>query len=265
MATLVESSPSVMGNAQPPLADPRLETLAAMFPEIEKEVLALMLSHHRGNIEAAVSSILDVSAVPSETVQEQDAMMARALQQEQDEQVARAINESLQQELKDEAARQLPARAERAISQVATKGTASVKSLLQRLSAGKAGSSRATSTSTHAVRLLQTTDEPHGGYDTTPLSMPLTSPLSSEYAPPLVATPAASPAPITSSNSPMDAGARYSSRMERARSANSARQLSGRPSTSASSTASLTEPHGHGHGVTPLPTAPAEVPVGELI
>jgi len=257
-----------------PLQDPKIEMLSAMFPDIEKEVVGLVLAHHGGDVEAAVSAMLDVSAPAPVDVSDADAALARSiqddtdtdaelarrLQAEQDEAVAKAVHEELQRELKVEAdarRREMPAQAAANAQKAVTNMSNGAKALLQRLRAGPSAArgGASTSTSTHGVRLLDAAADPSGGYDTAPLSIgAIRSPLDAAYAPPslgAVTTPTAAPAigarlggfggaAASPPGSGSEAGgdvvatsamadgaqpstARYSSRMERARSHNASR------------------------------------------
>eukprot|EP00966_Prymnesium_polylepis_P135812 3138923-Prymnesium_polylepis.1 len=47
--------------AAPP-ASPELDMLASMFPALDAELLSEVLSHHGGNVEQAVSTLLELSS-----------------------------------------------------------------------------------------------------------------------------------------------------------------------------------------------------------
>jgi len=75
--------------APPSAADPKQELLAAMFPEIDKEVLECVLSTFGGDVEAAVGALLDNSQPSNAPAQaDLDEAMARQAQLEIDDQVA---------------------------------------------------------------------------------------------------------------------------------------------------------------------------------
>lgn len=202
------------------------DNLKAMFPDIEAEVLSAVLAHHDGDIARAVSALLDFSAPPDEASlevdqQEQDAKMARCIQQELDAEVARAVQASLEQELQAEAERarerQLPAVAAKTVSSA----TERAKAFLQRVRPGASASQQ----STHAARLL---DAP---LDAATYDM---SPLAATYAPPsITAAPTPTPTPpVAGGGSPLEPTtnpSRYSSRMDRARSANRNRMRTSPP------------------------------------
>ena len=73
-----------------------------MFPEIEADVLEAMLQFHHGDLEAAVSSILDVSHDSQPSQEDLDESVARAIQQQLDEEVARSVHDELQRDLTEE-------------------------------------------------------------------------------------------------------------------------------------------------------------------
>lgn len=200
----------------PTLHDPKVEALAQMFPDIDNEVLALFLSHNGYDIEKAVVAILDSSPPPQE--EDLDAQIAQLMQMEQDEAVARAVHTAIQKELKDEEARQLAARAERAVGQAAAT-TASAASraaskafVLQRLARARAAkllNKGGSSSSTHSARLL---DGAVGSeaYDMSPLTAPLSSrvistPDAAEYAPPALVM--ETPSPPTTTTDPFPSSA----------------------------------------------------------
>lgn len=245
--------------ASPPrLAEPRLEMLKQMFPEIEHDVLQVMLDYHSGDVEQAVASILDTAGPtepdsPAEHATDED--VARALQHQLDEEVAR----NLQQELHAEARAAADARsAQEPIAQAAVamqRVGNMTKSLLQRavrpLSARK--------TSTHGTRLLDGADSADAtpAFDFTPITLPA-------YQAPPAATEALPVADISDGASEVAAApssaARYNARLDRARSANS-----NRASMSRTSQANASSPPLAPLVASPLVATAPHVPEGELI
>merc|ERR1719399_2302536 len=245
------------------LADPKLEQLKQMFPEIEMDVLTVMLSFHNGNVEETVAAILDAGPpeASAATQEDLDAVVARGLQEEMDAEVARSVHAEMQAEDEARRAQDPTVRAAVAVEKAGTMAMKGAQSLLQRpirpLSARKS--------TTHAVRLLDAPADDSGAsaaFDFTPLQLPAYTP---NYAPPASQAPAsqAQPAPDISDDDPFAQPepatepsnvSRYSARLDRARSAN---QLRARTSSYAGEQAASP----------PQPSTPpaAHVPEGELI
>jgi len=245
MALVQNVAPLTLNNGgQMQLADPKVDTMKQMFPDIESDVLAQLLACNNNNVEAAVSILLDNSSTP----QDNDEQVARSIQQEQDEEVARSVHRSLQDELRlqEDRRRQqqaLPAVAARAMTSAST----SARALLQRVRAGSTNQQRR-ETSTHAARLL---DEPieSVAYDM--------SPLAADYAPPSIMTHGEAPLATSDATS-----TRYSARLDRARNANRERVVSRRQSSSpevAEATIAPLRANGDADSMSSGPT------VGELI
>ena len=226
----------------------KIEQLRAIFPDVEADVLAQLLSYNDHSVERVVSTMLEVSA---EQLQEEvDANVARRIQDEQDEEMAKAVHNSLQQELREEQERrkkqELPAKAARAM----TAASASAKALLQRVRPGSSTSRQ--TTYTHSAPLLES---PLETYDMNPVQVPAGMTI---YTPPLVSTPAEprlNDAVDTSFVMPtVDTGDRYSSRLDRARSANKMRSRTATGSPTADKAP-----------LAPLVALTPAVPEGELI
>lgn len=214
------------------LADPKVDLLAAMFPDVAKDTLELVLSFHQGDVERSVASLLDnineSTDEPAESPagvaarQEQlglDAQVARQEQLEMDAQVAAMVHKQIQEEF----------RAERKSAELGPRALAAVSAFRQRLTARVATRQKR---ETHA-RLLSSDSA------SADVVMP-PSPLVPEYSPPL----AVPPVP-PSGTSPL-----YDSRIQRARQANSVRQSSstrdsklGAVQTAPMATLSSPEPH----------------------
>ena len=240
--------------APPPLQDPKLEQLRAMFPEIEADCLEAMLSFHAGDVEAAVMAILDVPADAPPSQEDADASVARAMQTEIDEELARAVQKQMEDE--DAARRQQEpgVRAAAAVESAAAKAKALMQRAMRPLSArGRSG--------THATRLLDAPEaSDSANFDFSPLQLPT-------YTPPAAMAPPAEPAAADAtqaepsldlSSEPSSAspgGDRYSARLGRARAANqlSQRSLSRLPASEEASPPAAAAP------------ASVHVPVGELI
>lgn len=203
----------------PPLSDPKLETLASMFPEIEQDVLASLLSFHEGDVEKAASALLDMSTPGggSSGVEETDAELARRYaaeadeelarqtQLELDDEVAKALHQELQQELQQE--RQSQSKK----SELGPRAKAAAEALRKRFSTLSTRPKKERS-----MRLL----ESDGASDNfTNLEAPLSSPLQPLYSPPTlsVAPPAthAPPEPLAAASPD-----KYETRVSRAREAN---------------------------------------------
>jgi len=272
MTTLSAQMPgSDRAGIMPPTPhDPKVETLRAMFPDIDADVLASMLAFSNGSVEDACAAILDVAPAVEDT----DAAMARVLQQELDAEVARSVQDDLNKVAEAERAAALAkdptVRAAKAVESAAS----STLSMLKKASARTltaVGARKAAPSSTHGVRLLEasTGDERSDvAFNFSPLQVPDYVPTAlSVPEPPAVQAPAQSslvdvsdaaewgPATTTpattDSASTISAGDRYSSRLDRARRSNAA------SNRSASISLSSSPPAG--------PAATPHVPVGELI
>lgn len=261
--------------APPALADPKVEQLRGMFPELDAEILESMLSFYAGDVEAAAMAILDVPGEdPAQQQQDVDESVARALQAEMDHEVARSVNAELQKELAAEAEakrQQEPAvRAAKAVENAAGRA----KSFLQRALSKKGANS------SHGTRLLDgaadVSDGNGAAFDFTPLSVPayvapaMPAAQVQPYAVPYseatdaaATTTAAPPATLMSEVSSDRSSDRYSARLQRARTANLSRSsivTGGSPAVGTSPSATPPD--------TPLAaplTATPHVPVGELI
>jgi len=179
-----------------------VEALHGIFPDVEGEVLEALLAHF-GDVEQVARNLL-------ETEVDEDALTAQALQAEQDEEVARSLHASIQLELR--AAEQ----AQSAHRRISAPRASTMKALLHLVRLSKVNGS-ATSTSS---RLLDHTDAPDDS---------AYSPIVSTYVPP-IATCVPSSSTYTVSH---DADARYSSRVNRARTANKRRFGTQSPPTEA--------------------------------
>lgn len=244
-----------------PLADPKVDQLKAMFPDIEADVLEAFLASNQGDVERTCMAILDVPTEEAPAQQDLDASMARALQQEIDAEVARSVAAELTQELNaEEAARRAQepgARAAAAVDRAVGQAGTQMKALFQRAVRPLSARGRAAG-STHAVRLLDSpADSSAVESDFAPLQLPAFAPPPMQAQPAADAVPDISDAGVAPLTMPAPAGvpsaARYNSRLDRARSAN---QLRARQASS-----------GVGDGAPSPPAAPAApyVPEGELI
>lgn len=280
-------------------SDPALDQVATMFPDYDRGILAQVLGFHSGNVEAAVSALLemgDASAAPDAHTEADvgaslDEEMARQFQLELDDQMARAVQEELSKEVQaEEAARRQndpSVRAMAAASRGASTAAAQTKRLLQM--AARPLSARMKKES--GSRLL---DSDAAAMDA-PLSSPLQSAMSpsSQYIAPLAPMYSAPPpsslsggdaiahlgpagaadAPSTPPEhhlwqTPLDAATppehKYASRVSRAKAANRQRGLSTTSSTLSGGGSAVeagpTEPT-----VEPLPMVrPEPVPAGAV-
>jgi len=185
--------------------DPKVDLLAAMFPDVEKDTLELVLSFHHGDVERAVVSLLDnisestdaPAESPSGVAARQehldlDAQVARQEQLDIDAQVAAMVHKQIQEELQ----------AERKSAELGPRALAAARKWLTARAATRP------KRETH-TRLLSS--------DNADVVMP-PSPLVPEYSPPL-AVPPMPPSGTHAAASPL-----YDSRIQRARQANSVRQ-----------------------------------------
>jgi len=181
------------------VASPSLQLLHTIFPDLAEDVLSDILAMHNDDVEAATIALID------DSVTKYDAETARALQLEQDEDMAKAVQASITRELQAEAEarrqREFPAVASRAMSNTA-------HMLLQRVTRKRAKGEN------HSVPLLET---PTDSLDTTPLDVPV------NYSPPTMLPRAEQPSCNEDSQDP---STRYSSRLDRARTANRQRTQS---------------------------------------
>lgn len=243
--------------------------LTALFPDIERDVLATMLKHH-GSIERLVAVLLDDVNFEGFT---EDAAAALSLQAGLDEELAIAIQQELNQARASQPTNSAgeSAIAGQTVGATVASGTKRLLQPLQerlrRLSIKSRGS--------HGQRLLDDST-PAPNYDES------LEPLQPLYSPPApqILTPTAlptMPATATISSTRIDGDAsgaasvessstkQYTSRVERARVANRAKSLSVAqplPSSLAPITASQNVPS---PVIPPLAHGPVEVPVGELI
>lgn len=247
-------APLQAGVAAARLADPKVEQLKAMFPEIDRDVLEAFLASHQGDVERAVAAILDVPADAPTTQQDLDEVVARALQQEMDAEVARGVQQQMNAEEEARRAQDPTVRAAAAVEKAGTMA----KSLLQRAVRPLSARSRGT---THSVRLLDAPMDSSGvspSFDFTPISLPAYAPPPAQAQPLPDALPDISDAVPISAFTPdvapagADPSARYSARLDRARSAN---QLRARQASSA----------GGESPAAPSPPAAPHVPEGQLI
>lgn len=205
----------------PPPAEPELPTLelmCAMFPEVEKEVLAAVLVHYQGSVERAVASLLEEvdshadadGALLNEAQEELDAQTAASLQEELDEETARALQRALGEEERLQPGRNVAG--SNNPSRPSSANTNAARSLLARIR------SRArVRTPTEASASLL-------GNETADSSAPTEEPLAPIYSPPMPMPP---PTPTTSAgDAPVVGEAKYNSRVDRARAANRARGAS---------------------------------------
>ena len=214
LSTATMPPPLAFAPPAPPMSA-ELEQLKSIFPEIEQEVLAALLSGCEGRIETVVATLLDTTA--ADTTQEVDARIAVEAQQEIDEQLARVIQQELQKEMHDERKQsELGPRAAAAAAATA----AALKKRLQGLSLSalpltdKKKKERST-------RLLDADSASEVHENIAPLYS--VSPLQEAYTPPVVAAPAVTPLAASTD--------RYESRMSRAREANMRRNSQARSST----------------------------------
>jgi len=274
-----------------PLADPKVEALKAMFPDIEADVLAQLLSFNDGDVERAIETLLETTAAPAESgvttaaaQVEFDEHLAREVQMELDNAVAQAVQQELTAEMRAEEERR---RQNELSTRAMNSASAASKRLIESAKAAKSSFMRPLSARTkkdHGARLL---DGGEGPSDAEPMST--VSPLSPLYLPPPpqynaatpidtsstrdlsapLSLPPAPPAVTPLAVTPLDASSlrplptaqsseeKYTSRVDRARAANCA---SGRLSSAAPlerpvvATLVTTQPEGSVH-----------VPEGELI
>ena len=220
-----------------------------MFPAMESDVLAAVLTHHSGNVEAAVVTLLDLASDgpspgaeaddPNEAQIDLDAQMAALAQEEMDEETARALALAFKDEADRAQAAQAAARPSVRASAAASSVSGGAKSFMSRIrSAGRRAPKEG------AVRLL----DGDGVADSSTPSAPM-EPLEPIYSPPVPQMPPApltqpATAPLTIASLPPAPPAaaaslpmgtspplgtsppsaeKYTSRVDRARAANSAR------------------------------------------
>lgn len=259
------------------LRDPKVESLKAMFPDLESDILEAFLASNNGDVEMTVSQILDVNVDAGATQAALDESVARALQAEMDGEVARAVHADIQQELSAQRQQEQPAvRASAAMEKAAT----ATKSLFARATRSLSARARGPS---HATRLLEVPSERADNdvtLDWTPLAVPAYTPPTAPAQPAAVADPVpAQPATVatvlTEVASPPTSD-RYSARLSRARTANqlSQRSTGTRPVDAPMATlAPLTAPMATLAPLTALPSPPVAptaapvnaVPIGDLI
>lgn len=262
-----------------------VDQLAALFPDIERDLLDALLQHH-GSIERVVDELLEVTptdpagAATDEAHYTTDEAMARTVQEGLDAEVAAALQQELDRERQAQAPRASPAQADpvgvaaAAAAERVKAGTKRGLLVLQRSVKALAERNRGA----HGQRLL---DESTSSDLHEPLQI---SPLAPLYSPPMPTAPqisvptpppvAPTPPPNTSSTRadgdapPSPPATKYVSRVERARMANrlasrSAGQYTplGRDAHGEPLTSSLAPPS----PAIGAQAGPAVVPVGELI
>lgn len=195
------------------------------------DTLSLVLGHHSGDVQAAVAALLDSSAVAPDDGASADADMARRIQLDQDEEMAKAVQASLEEEARVAEERRKQADPIVQASKAVNSGVAQAKAFMQRVALG-----RKPPAEVHGARLLDAPLEissddfrPIANYAPPtvadlmnaapqPPPPPVVNPAMvdvSDDAPPLMAPPAPQADAMTTN--------RYSSRVDRARSANRAR------------------------------------------
>jgi len=180
--------------SQPEWHSPSVTQLAAIFPEIESEVLAALLAHHQGKVESVIAALLDESGSEDDLAQaERDAQIAREVQLSLDSEVAQAVHQDLQRELREE----------RRPSEVALRAVEAATALRKRLASMSVRPRKMPAE--RNVRLLDA-DGAITNFDT----ISSTSALQPTYSPP---TPGTATAPGVAAN-------KYESRVIRARLAN---------------------------------------------
>jgi hypothetical protein len=255
-------------------AESNVTQLTALFPDIERDILEMMLEHH-GSVERVVSALLDENDDDALVDASTDDAVARNLQENIDEELARA----LQQELNREGASDPPAsptvgaagQTAAAAAEKVVAGTKRLASTLQERIRRMSTKSRGA----HAQRLLddaaQSPDynEPFQPLQPlytppTPHSSPLTTP------PPTSSTriggdPAAPDDPTApSAEGSAPTPSKYTSRVERARLANRTKAMS-TAQPMPSSLMPIVAANAPSPIIPPVTQGPVEVPVGELI
>lgn len=209
--------------------DEQLETLASIFPGIDSETLADILAIHGCDIEAAVTSLLDVS---SDWTAARNSQALTEAQLDEDSRIAHAVHQEIQRELQEQHDLQSKK------SELGPRAAAAALAMRQRLAAL---STKATlRRKTYSTRLL----DDDGAADT---NIPA-SPLAPLYEPPQLNLPTALPAPaeapaaIVSHPNP---SALYDSRMQRAREARQRRSslLEAGPPTASTQRAAQPQVH----------------------
>lgn len=249
-AALPLPTPADAHTVRPIGTDDSTTQLRSMFPDVDLAIITDILVNHQGNMEAAVLSLLEMSDTEAVT-EERDRDVARTLQLEQDEVMAKALAATLQEELNAEAAAQTQEKQARR----STMGLSAAQKFLKRVRE-RPTSTRADS---HAMPLLdEPLDGPSNVYDMTPLD-------AQQYTPPSATDTAVldvvtTEAPISDDNGQRMTSTRpsqYSSRLDRARSANRQRtqsRLSSQAVPEQASASPLLE------NVTPLQASNASAP-----
>jgi len=196
-----------------PAINPAVETLSAMFPDIEAETLEALLAFHQGDLERTCISLLDPDAVDTVAQEDLDLAVARQAQEEIDRAAITEAQRAVAAELTAEEQAEEARRKERALS---NRTMVAVSKLVDRVkSAGRRRDG------TQRVGLLDgsgTSDEP--------VLSPLQPAYEADYSPPVVlpaapqATEPTSTAPLTAHDSSPD---QYNARLSRARTANRSR------------------------------------------
>lgn len=227
---LPAAAPPVPAPASAESDVPNLELMCQMFPDVEREVLATVLLHYEGNVEAAVSSLLEEAesqavfgALEPEDQLDFDAQIAAHAQEELDEEMARALqrefraDDALRRRAERSVASSTPARPSSASAAPASANANAARRLLSRIRS-KVGVVRPPNEI--SASLLGNQGEVADS------SAPIEEPLAPTYSPPMpIPTAAAADAPGSLGSSP-PSEAKYNSRVDRARAANRARGTS---------------------------------------
>lgn len=225
--------------------DPRQQQLAAMFPDLEPDILSQFLSLHNQDVERTVMALLGEDTDSAQAAAEDvDMAMARRMEQEMNEEAAKDVMEEFAREEQERRQQEPLARAAKAMDKVTLSVTDSTKRLLARMKPAKMG--------TYSTRLLDGEGSTTRVDPLAPITLP-PSPLDAAYEPPTtvpVPTPSSPPSAAPSAGDP---ALRYAARLDRARAANrTGAQMSNSP------------PQELAPPPTP-PVAPAGPQVGQLI
>lgn len=234
LAVMPPRAHSFEAHAQPPMSPPRTGTeLHHMFPDIDQDVLSQMLSANGGDIEATVCALLGEplgreAAIPLIDVLDSSEMSPdyRRLQMEQDAEYARNVHEKLQRELRADSIEAEKAKAEKmAHTSLASRAmNSATHTFMKRVTRpNKASAASPPLLEAHLAENHESTTD--AAYDMCPLDAPST------YAPPSAMATDSPTAGLTTSHpsttnedsvsaSSVYTSGRYSSRLDRARSAN---------------------------------------------
>ena len=166
-----------------------VDSLRAIFPDLEADILAQILSAHGGDVERAIESLLESDPAsgpgneggPNVNVAEaSDEALARQLQEEMDRDVAQTVQQEIQAELTaEERAKRAASLEGKTVAAVEKAAVGAKKALFRGL--GAMGVTKpmlsARSQKTHGTRLLDAdsaADEAYAGMD--PISSPLYTP-----------------------------------------------------------------------------------------